>query len=57
VRNRQLVRYRFIAVRKFLDAIFSILGVFLLRWEIQTYVGLFFREVAYAKYDVPWSLE
>jgi hypothetical protein len=47
----------YVIIIKLLDYILSILPIFIPRWEIQKYAGIFFRKVAYTWYDVPWFVE
>jgi hypothetical protein len=48
-------------INNLLSSSFSILPVYTQRWGIQmyerTYTGLFFRKVAYTRYEVTWFVE
>jgi hypothetical protein len=45
----------YIIIRNLLYSIFDIFPVFIRTWEIETYKGIFYPEVAYTSYDVPGS--
>jgi hypothetical protein len=48
---------RCVIIRKLQNSILNIFPVFVGQREIQTYAELFFRKVAYTRYDVIWSVQ
>jgi hypothetical protein len=47
-----------VVIKKLLDYILNILQLFIRQWEIRyTYKEMFFRKVAYTRYDATWFVE